>query len=74
MSDFPRITCKAARVNADMTIDQASKEIGVNRSTLMNYEKGKTVPDWDVVERISDVYNFPAQFILFGKQSVLNGN
>ena len=50
MSEFPRITCKAARVNANLTIDQASEEIGVNRSTLMNYEKRKTVPDWDVVE------------------------
>jgi len=74
MSEFPRITCKAARVNAEMTIEQASKEIGINRSTLINYEHGNTVPDWDVVERISDVYKFPAQFILFGKKSVLNGN
>ena len=70
MSEFPRITCRAARVNANLTIDQASEKIGVNRSTLINYEKGKTVPDWDVVEKISKVYMFPAQFIIFGKQSV----
>ncbi len=70
MSEFPRISAKAARVNAGMTLEQAAEKIGVNRCTLIKYEKGETVPDWDVAEKMSDVYQFPAQFIFFGRKSV----
>ena len=74
MSEFPRISARAARVNANMTLEEAAKKLGINRATLISYEKGTTVPDWDTVEKIGDVYNFPTQFIFFGKRSVLNGN
>lgn len=73
MSEYPRISARAARVNAGMTLEQASKEIGVNRGTLIKYEKGETVPDWDVAEKMGNVYGFPTQFIYFGRKSVLNG-
>lgn len=68
MSEFPRISARAARVNAGLTLQQAATKIGVNRSTLMKYEKGETVPDWDVANKIGEVYSFPTQFIFFGKR------
>lgn len=70
MIEYPRISARAARVNAEMTLEQAAKEIGINRTTLIKYEKGETVPDWDVAERIGNIYGFPTQFIFFGKKSV----
>lgn len=66
---YPKITLKAARVNADLTQREAAKALGVDVSTLQNYETGKTVPDWEMVKKIETVYSFPADFIIFARQS-----
>lgn len=55
MSEF-KISLKAARVNADMTQEEASERIGVARQTLVNYETGKTVPDVKTLRKMSDLY------------------
>lgn len=65
--EYPKITLKAARVNANLSQKAAADAIGVNVATLQNYETGKTVPDWDIVKRIESVYKFPADFILFAR-------
>lgn len=62
---YPKISLKAARVNANLSQTEAAREIGVCKATLQKYEKGVTVPDWDVVETISRVYNFPINYISF---------
>lgn len=62
---MPKITLKAARVNANLSQKDAATALGVNVSTLQNYESGETVPDWNMVKRIEEVYRFPADFILF---------
>lgn len=67
--EYPRITLKAARVNANLSQKAAAAALGVNVSTLQNYEEGRTVPDWDMVKRIEEVYSFPADFILFARKS-----
>lgn len=65
--DFPRITLEAARVNAHLTQSDAAAKIGVSRATLQSYERGDTVPNWDTVGKIGDVYHFPVDYIFFGK-------
>lgn len=70
MNEFPRISARAARVNANLTLEKAAEKIGINRGTLIKYEKGETVPDWDVAQRMGDIYEFPTQFIFFGRKSV----
>ena len=64
-----KITLKAARVNANMSQREAAAALGVNVSTLQNYESGKTIPDWGMVKRIEEVYSFPADFIIFTQES-----
>lgn len=66
--DYPKITPAAARVNAGLSQDEAAKLLNVSKETVSNYERGKTVPDWDTVKRIENVYNFPSDFIIFGEQ------
>ena len=66
---YPKITLKAARVNANLSQKAAAVALGVNVSTIQNYEMGKTVPDWEMVKRIEEVYRFPADFIIFTKES-----
>ena len=42
-----KISLRAARVNADLTLDEAAKALHTTRQTLMNYEKGETSPTVD---------------------------
>lgn len=66
---YPKITLKAARVNADLTQREAAKALKIDVSTLQNYETGKTVPDWEMVKKIESLYSFPADYIIFARQS-----
>ena len=67
---YPKITLEAARVNAKLTQAEASKRLGVNRATLHNYDSGKTIPDWEMVKKFEEIYQFPADYIFFGKSTL----
>ncbi len=54
-----RITLEAARVNAKLLQKEAAKRLGVSTKTLQNYENGRTRPNWDTLEKMSDIYNIP---------------
>lgn len=68
MQGTPRISLKAARVNAGLLQCEAAKKLGISTATLQNYEAGKTVPDILMSQKIEEVYNFPADFIFFGSK------
>lgn len=70
--NYPKISLKAARVNANLSQEEAARRIGVCKSTLQSYEKGQTVPAWDTVDEIARVYNFPASLICFNQKLALN--
>ena len=38
---MPKITLKAARVNAELTLDEAAERIGKSKQTIVNWENGK---------------------------------
>ena len=63
---YPIITLRAARVNAGLSLKEASRLIGISAATLRNYEVGKTSPTWENVERISRLYCVPPDYIFFG--------
>lgn len=66
---YPRISLKAARVNAGLTQKQASKKLGISQTTLQSYESGATSPTMNMVNLMSELYNFPKDYIFFGTQS-----
>lgn len=68
MEKYPQISMAAARVNACLNQQEAAEKLGISKATLQNYEAGKTVPDWDMVHKIGDVYGFPHELIFFGKK------
>lgn len=72
VTEYPKISLKAARVNANLSQEEAAKRIGVCKSTLQHYEKGETVPDWNTVDEIARVYNFPASLIYFNQKLALS--
>lgn len=63
-----RISLAAARVNAELTLDQACKKLGVSKNTLIKWEKYISCPTWDKVQLIGEVYNFPVDHIIFLKE------
>ena len=67
IQSYPKISLKAARVNAGLTQKKAAELIGVSQATLQNYECGNTVPNWETVDAIEKIYRFPANYIFFGK-------
>ena len=61
----PKVSLRAARVNAGLTREEAAKRLGISKTTLQSYENGVTVPNWNMVERLENLYHYPASFIFF---------
>ncbi len=62
------ITLKAARVNAELTQKEAAQALGISKTTLLNYEKYKTVPDIEKSKQIAKLYGMAIDDIIFFKQ------
>ena len=56
---------KSIRINAGLTLEEASKKIGISKSTLYNYEHFKTTPDIDIIKNIMQIYNVSYDDIRF---------
>ncbi|WHP40734.1 helix-turn-helix transcriptional regulator [Lysinibacillus boronitolerans] len=74
MSKVIKITLKAARVNAGLTVTQAAKLIGISPTTLIKWEKdsGIVTPNKQLV--IQKVYKFPIDYIFFGNELELKSS
>lgn len=59
------ITLRAARVNKDLTQEQAAKLIGITADTLRNYERAKSFPDVPIIKKIEDVYGVEYKDLVF---------
>lgn len=66
----PKISLAAARVNAGYLQEVAAAKLHVTAETLRSWETGKTVPGYDKVMEICTLYNYPADYIFFGKRSL----
>ena len=69
--DSMAIHVKAARVNAGLSQDEAAKELKISKSTLISYEKYKTVPSVEMSKRMADLYGMSVDDIIFYKETVL---
>lgn len=69
MSESIRISLKAARVNAGLTMEDVCKCLKVSKNTILNWEKGYTLPDADKAVKLSELYNLPLENIIFYKNS-----
>lgn len=52
-----KYTLKTWRKVRDMTLAEASEKIGVSRVTLINWEKGKSIPKVDKIPAIEKAYD-----------------
>lgn len=60
-----RITLKAARVNAELTLAVAAKELGITKNTLINYEKYRTVPNMEMGRAMATLYGVSVDDLIF---------
>ena len=62
---MPKISLKAARVNANLSQQAAADLIGVAVSTLRNWESGKTFPTKPKIDKICEVYGISFDVLFF---------
>ena len=60
-----KFTLKGARVNVGLTQTEVAKEIGVNKGTLVNYEKYRTIPDVETAKKLAKLYGLSVNDLIF---------
>ena len=63
------IKIAACRVNADMNQQEFATAVGVDRSTIANWEAGKTEPNATQLRKISEISGIPMDFIFVPMKS-----
>ena len=59
----PQITLKAARVNAELTLDDVAEIIGKSKQSIENWENGKTPIKYSDLLKLSEIYEMPVKYI-----------
>lgn len=62
------VSLEAARVNAKLSQREAAAKLGINVTTLSNWERGKTSPDADKFKQLCALYHCPIDLIFLGKK------
>lgn len=57
----------AARKNARLTLVEASKELGINKNTLCNYENYVTKPSVEMGKKIASLYGLSVDDIIWSE-------
>ena len=60
-----KFSLRALRVNANLTLEEAAKILGISRVTLAKWESGKVCPKQSMVEKICSAYDCPYDIINF---------
>lgn len=60
-----KITLAAARKNAGLTQKQVCDALNISKTTLVNYEKGRTIPNAKISGELSSLYNMSSDNIKF---------
>ena len=60
---MPKITLKAARVNAELTLDDVAEIIGKSKQSIVNWENGKAEIRYKDLLKLSEIYDMPIEYI-----------
>ena len=58
-----KITAKAARVNADLTLKEAAKLLGITYQSLSTLENNEDKITLGLAKKMSKIYQIPMNFI-----------
>lgn len=70
----PKISLKAARVNAGLTLKEAAERIGVTVATLHKWEQDSSSVRVSDVQKIEKIYQYPTNYIFFGNLLEFNSS
>ena len=59
------IHLKAARVNAGLTQEMVVERLGINKNTLISYEKYRTMPDIETARKLAELYGTTVDNIIW---------
>lgn len=54
-----KISLASARVNAGYRQEDVAKMLKVSKQTVVNWEKGKTIPSFSTLNTLSSIYDIP---------------
>lgn len=60
---MPKISIKAARVNAGLTQKEAARQLGITPNTLASYEKDSDKLTIEMLKKLSELYKIPTDFL-----------
>ena len=60
-----KITLKAARVNANLTIDEVAKKVNKSKNTIKAYEKGRRSPNIETGKALAAIYGMSVDDLIF---------
>lgn len=60
-----KISLAAARKNAGLTQKQVCEALNISKTTLVSYEKGRTIPDVKMGGDMATLYKMPIDNIKF---------
>lgn len=63
MSQNVKISLRAARVNAGLNQKRAAEKLLIGMSTLQGYESGRSIPRWDIILRMQEVYDIDCGYL-----------
>lgn len=58
-----QISLAAARVNAGLTQEEVARSLGISKNTLINWEKGKSIPRATQMQKMCEIYNISEEYI-----------
>lgn len=64
---MPKVTLKAARINAGLKQEEAAEKLGISAVTLSRYERFIAYPDVSIIKKIEDLYGIPYAQLQFTK-------
>ena len=64
-----QISLAAARVNARMTQEEVAKRLKIGKKTIVNWEKGTSIPSFADVNMLTQIYGIPVDNIFLPQKS-----
>lgn len=59
------IHLKAARVNAGLTQEEVAEKLGKSKSTIVNYELYRSMPDIETAQKLAELYGMSVDNIIW---------
>ncbi|MGV8957579.1 helix-turn-helix transcriptional regulator [Lactococcus lactis] len=63
----PKISLKAARINAGFTAKEVGEIVGKNYQTILKYEQDSSNIPLDFGKELAKLYEYPFNYIFLGK-------